>query len=289
MKKIIKSDFSGKKYKNINFKLSYKKNIRHTQTNKKKLIIVIRGHIRESFDNNALYNFLSNLRNKYNLFIFIHTWNIKNNAISWRKINEDINIIDENIILNYFRDIEICKILIDNENDIVLNGELEGNIKTTLMPIKGWKNMWYGMNRIISYISKNLNFYELSSTTFTLNIRVDYFFNSTLSYYTKNINDLDYLNKIFNFESENILFLTNAKNYYGIDNIYFGKFYKIFYTTLLFHTKLDNIINYFNIIHAQERMVYLIQPFINKYCIKNIDDVNSETIINYILLKLIYS
>ena len=51
------------------------------------MIIIIRGHIRNTFDTKYFYYFIENL---YNLFpdlkIFIHTWNIFANNISWRNI-----------------------------------------------------------------------------------------------------------------------------------------------------------------------------------------------------------
>jgi hypothetical protein len=55
-------------------------------------------------------------------------------------------------------------------------------------------------------------------------------------------------------------------NMFGIDNIYFGKFYKIYYTSILFYTNLDYIIECFDNIYAQERLVYYIQKYINIYC-----------------------
>lgn len=231
---------------------------------KPSIIVILRGHIRNSFDNNKLYEYLLYLSNKYNLYIFIHTWNIKCNNISWRKdIKTDYSIINENIITNYFKNINIQKIFIDDESNVDLIGNVIGNINTTLMPIKGWKYMWYGIYKISNYILNTINKYYLDVNTYTLNIRFDYFTNSTINQY--NLKDL---NRLYNFNSNDIQFMNNIaheNHMYGIDNIYFGKFYKIYYTAKLFHSNLDYIINCFEVIHSQEKLVYILQKYINIY------------------------
>jgi len=254
---------------------------------KNNLIIIIRGHIRDSFDNDNLYKYILNLSINYKLYIFIHTWNIKSNNISWRSIKENYEEITEEIIINYFKNINLEKIFIDNDNDnyISLIGNIDGYIKTTLMPIKGWKNMWFGIYKINEYILNNLINYNLDVNTYCLNIRFDYFTNSTINQY--NINDLNYL---YNFTSNDIQFMKNSvsKNIpYGIDNIYFGKFYKIFYTAKIFNFNLDDIINYYDYIHAQEILVFDLQKYINIYCDDNIyDNEDIDLTIKMILMKL---
>jgi len=252
---------------------------------KNNLIIIIRGHIRDSFDNNNLYKYILNLSINYKLYIFIHTWNIKSNNISWRSIEENHEKITEEIIINYFKNINLEKIFIDNDNYISLIGNIDGNNKTTLMPIKGWKNMWFGIYKINEYVLNNLIKYNLDVNTYCLNIRFDYFTNSTINQY--NINDLNYL---YNFTSNDIQFIKNlaSKNIpYGIDNIYFGKFYKIFYTAKIFNFNLDDIIKYYDYIHAQEYLVYDLQKYINIYCDDNIyDNEDIDLTIKMILMKL---
>lgn len=252
---------------------------------KNNLIIIIRGHIRDSFDNDNLYKYILNLSINYKLYIFIHTWNIKSNNISWRSIKENYEEITEEIIINYFKNINLEKIFIDNDNYISLIGNIDGYIKTTLMPIKGWKNMWFGIYKINEYILNNLINYNLDVNTYCLNIRFDYFTNSTINQY--NINDLNYL---YNFTSNDIQFMKNSvsKNIpYGIDNIYFGKFYKIFYTAKIFNFNLDDIIKYYDYIHAQEILVFDLQKYINIYCDDNIyDNEDIDLTIKMILMKL---
>ena len=119
---------------------------------KNNMILFLRGHIRDSFENNSLYNFIFYLSTKYNLYIFIHTWNIISSNISWREIKMNKGVVTTHIIQNYFKNIKLEKIIIDTDNNIELNGITEGRIKTTLMPIKGWKFMWYGIFKLTEYV-----------------------------------------------------------------------------------------------------------------------------------------
>ena len=56
------------------------------------MIILLRGHIRNSFDTQYLYELMQYLSNNYNIEIYIHTWDIIQNNISWREIKEN-NIV----------------------------------------------------------------------------------------------------------------------------------------------------------------------------------------------------
>lgn len=258
---------------------------RYKVIKKPNVIIILRGHIRSSFDNNKLYEYILYLNSIYKLYIFIHTWNVKSNNISWRYLEKDTSIINEDIITNYFKNINIQKIFIDDEKNINLIGNVTGNIKTTLMPIKGWKYMWYGIYKISDYILNNIDKYYLCVNTYTLNIRFDYFTNPTINQY--NLNDL---NSLFNFNSNDIQFMKNLiykDTMFGIDNIYFGKFYKLYYTAKLFHSNLDYIIECFTDIYCQERLVYILQKYINIYSDNYLyDNDYINLIIKIILVKL---
>ena len=83
--------------------------IENNKNNEKKhLVIMIRGHIRQSFNNDKLYLFIKKLMNIYNLHIYIHTWDIFQNNISWRKMNINNTKVTENVIYHYFRDCSPC-------------------------------------------------------------------------------------------------------------------------------------------------------------------------------------
>ena len=94
------------------------------------MILILRGHIRESFKNKTLYNFLKIINNKINLEVYIHTWNIYSNNLSWRDIKEDKRSVTENTIINYFQHINNInkKIIVDDDRKIKLKGDIHCNI-----------------------------------------------------------------------------------------------------------------------------------------------------------------
>lgn len=202
------------------------------------MIIILRGHIRNSFDNLQLYTFIDYLSNKYLIEIYIHTWSIKQNNISWRLINNDFTAITENYIQNYFQDLYkyVKKIIIDNENNIELFGNLDDKILSSKTSIIGWKRYIYGQYKILEYI------YNLSDdkNIFVINTRFDLFTNSFVFPFDEIINFIENnYNKIF---TKNI-FLRNGE-YCGIDNIILGNIQTNYHLMHNMHLNLDNLLLY---------------------------------------------
>jgi len=218
------------------------------------MILMLRGHIRESFNSNTLYNFVKELSNLFpDLNIYIHTWNIFANNLSWRKIENNNNIVDDNIIFNYFNDLKhlIKKIIIDDDSKIELIGNLNGNVGLSTMPLKGWKNYWYGKYNIINYIYNT----DIDKNEFVINTRFDLFYNSHNFNYLQIINFIKNNNK--NLFTEN-KFLIN-KYQHGIDNIYIGNINTIYKLIHKFYYELDNIlIEHIDYSLNQEKLVFLL-------------------------------
>ena len=215
------------------------------------MILIIRGHIRNSFETKDLYNFVENL---YELFpdlkIFIHTWNIFANNISWRNITSNNKNVNEEIITNYFGKLSNCikHIIIDDDKKIQLNGNLLGNINNGPMPIIGWKNYWYGKYKIIDYVYNNFKYDE----EMIVNVRFD-IFNYSNSFdknliidFIKNNSEMKFRKNIFIFDNEKI----------GIDNIYIGNINTMYKLIKCFFYELDYILRRnANTVH-QEFLVY---------------------------------
>jgi len=200
------------------------------------MIIVLRGHIRNSFNNLDLYNFINYLSNNYTIEIYIHTWSIKQNNISWRLINNDFTEITKNYIQDYFQDLYkyIKKIIIDNDNNIKLIGNLDGKILSTKTSIIGWKRYIYSQYRILEYI---YNFFD-DKHIFVVNTRFDLFTNSFVFPFHEIINFIkNNYNKIF---TKNI-FLRNDE-YCGIDNIILGNIQTNYHLMQNIHLNLDKIL-----------------------------------------------
>ena len=120
------------------------------------MIILLRGHIRGSFKNDDLYNLIKELSRKFDIQIYIHTWNIVQNNLSWRKLKTIPTRVSNDTIYNYFRDLKplIKKIIIDDDKKIKLIGNTKGNVCRSGCPRIGWKNMWYGIYTIMKYTMK---------------------------------------------------------------------------------------------------------------------------------------
>lgn len=216
------------------------------------MILIIRGHIRNSFENKNLYNLIKLIYEKYtDVKIYIHTWNIFSNDISWRKININNNIVNEKIIYDYFNDLShlIKHIIIDDDSKIRLIGKTTGFVSKSLMPTIGWKNYWYGKFKILSYIYYN----KIDKNEMIVNFRFDINMNS---------NNIDN-NCIMNFIKENnkLIFTKNVflKNrIMGVDNIYIGNIIIMYKLTHTFFYRLDDIIRKHRNIVCQEQLVCII-------------------------------
>jgi hypothetical protein len=219
------------------------------------MILVIRGHIRNAFETQQFYNFIKSIYElDPNLKIFIHTWNKFANNISWRHIDTSNNtIITKEIIFSYFKDLQhlIKEIIIDDDLNITLIGNLKGNINNGPMPILGWKNYWYGKYRIIDYIYKNTN---TNKDEMIVNIRFDILNNSNsfdekmLIEFIKNNFGIKFIKNVFLYDSE-----VN-----GIDNIYIGNINTMHRLISNFYYDLDDILNKNNDVYHQEILVYRI-------------------------------
>lgn len=222
------------------------------------MILILRGHIRSSFNCKQLYNFISILYKLYpDLKIFIHTWDIIANNISWRNIDVNNDIVTEELICNYFGDLSslIKHIIIDNDQQIELIGNLKGKIGKGPMPIIGWKNYWYGKYKIIDYIYNNFNCYDET----VINTRFDLFCNSN------NFNMqviLELIANNYNMQFHKNIFLFDGDKY-GIDNIYIGNVNTMYKLIKVFHYQLDEILIINPRIVSQEFLVPILN---NRLC-----------------------
>lgn len=217
------------------------------------MFLILRGHIRDSFSNNDLFNFVHTLTRMHRgLKIFIHTWNIHSNGISWQTIRTNEKIVTEDVIKNYFRNLSkfIDTIIIEDDSKINLIGNTEGKINNGLMPLIGWKNYWYGKYSIISAIKQKYPHEKCA----IINCRFDLFKNSN--------SELFNCQSVIHFISNNKkhIFTKNVfykdEEFLGVDNIYIGNLNTMYTLVEYFHKYLDSILqNNTDTIH-QEFLVY---------------------------------
>ena len=219
------------------------------------IMLVIRGHIRNSFNTKELYNFVKEIYSFFpDLHIYIHTWSVYANNVSWRKISTNNSCVNEEVINNYFDNLKhlIKHIIIDNDSEIKLEGNLLGNINKGPMPIVGWKNYWYGKHKIMDFI---YNTETIDKKAVVINTRFDLFSNSNT------INKTSIISLIKNNDKKEFtknIFLFDDEQHTGIDNIYIGNVNTMYNLCYRFHYHLDEILSKNNDTIHQEYLVYRI-------------------------------
>ena len=216
-----------------------------------KLIINLRGHVRDSFNTPQLYIFLKMLSNYFTLKIYIHTWNIKSNHISWKKVNKDKSSITEQDIRDYFKDLPITSILIDDDAHIELIGNKQGKMFSSYMPKIGWKNMWYGMYKTMEEINKHE-----PPNVLILNTRFDVFTNSCK---VSEYNLLNWIQKtihLIKYQKIHNNYLMYDTFTYGMDNQMIGDKHTLYKLIYHFHHHLDEINQLYSFLNHQEFSVH---------------------------------
>ncbi len=214
------------------------------------MILLLRGHIRNSFKTKDLYNLISLIYSKNShIKIFIHTWDVFSNNISWRKINANDKPVTKDVILDYFDDLKhlIIDIIIENDNDVKLTGKIDGKISISKTPLLGWKYYWHGQYTIIKHINNKIN----DKNMIVINTRFDILNNSSSRNENTIINFIEQ-NKNSQFSHGNIF----IKRGIGVDNIYIGKIDIMYKLIEHFHSNLDSIINKYPYIENPENLVY---------------------------------
>ena len=235
--------------------LDYFKEHFNYNLNSKTFYFYIRGHIRDAFKTNKLKNFIKLLKKFFpNIIFILQTWkNIEcNNNESWKEINYENKNITKSLIDNYFEDINITNnLIIIDEKTIQLNGEINGKVLSSKAPLKGWKNMWYGIYKGIE------KYNNINNNNILISFRYDYF-NIIQSY---NINEYDIIQFINNnLNTKTIKFIKDKNDLQGCDNLYMGPFNLMKKLVYNFNYNLDNIINQlktYNILN-QEVIVYIV-------------------------------
>jgi len=222
------------------------------------MILVIRGHIRNAFDTfdllfliNEIYSIVPDLK------IYIHTWNKFANNLSWRQINENNTSVTEETIYNYFDNVKhlIQHIIIEDDTQIKLKGKLDGNIRNANMPLRGWKNYWYGKHKIINYICQKNPF----SDEMIVNFRFDIMCNSN-SFHTKTI--IDFIKNNIGKTFTKNKFLFDDEKHCGIDNIYIGNIETMYKLTSRFAFNMDALLAFNRNTPHQEHLVFRLNEII---------------------------
>lgn len=204
-----------------------------------KIAIMLRGHVRSSFDDDKLYNFLKNVASGYNIDIYVYTFSVKSAGKIYKSEDKeaDNQKITEKDVENYLRDLmKFTKTIIVDQNSSakLINDRNIGNISRNK-----FLHMWNSIYNIIKYvkdtkidyvyaINMRLDYYQLVSKfpkTFSVNQMRRLFYIDVLNDYIKNldktqqiclvniVNNQDDKNKNKNkFNSKSINFFREKKD-----------------------------------------------------------------------------
>lgn len=212
------------------------------------MYLLLRGHIRDSFDNNDLLTLVRDfIHMDPSLEIFIHTWATENNNMPHRPHRP----ITEDIIRSYFQDVasRIQVILIDDENNIPLVGRTEGKVtETSPCNRLGWKRYLYSLYRVTNAA------YKKNKDAYAINMRFDIFTNSC-SWQTPRCRLVSFVHENLNTTFDRVKFWNN-KETYGIDNIFIGSTACQAQLACHMHFCLDDISNYRKDVYHQEYILF---------------------------------
>ena len=216
------------------------------------MILILRGHIRNAFTTPDLKIWVAAVHKLCpDLTIYVHTWNVFANTISWRHVPGNATRVTEKTITDYFQEVSplIQHIMIEDDAHLPLIGNVVGKINNYMAPIKGWKNYWYGKYQIVHHVTHQpIHFQEM-----IINTRFDVMqipFNplthdQMLSFIQENQGKVFTKNK-FMYDEQHA----------GIDNLYVGNIHTMFQLTHHFYYHLDDILEKHHL-DVQENLVFV--------------------------------
>ena len=247
------------------------------------MIVILRGHVRNSFDDDKLYELIHDIYQKNPILeIFIQTWILNYSDLSWRHIEcNNVRIITNEIIYDYFKDLKhlIKHITIIDDNYIELKGNLIGGVCRSCVPVLAWKRYLYGQKELINYLYQNI---QNKQSEFIVNVRMDIYTNSCafeynhiIEFIEKNKSITQFKKNIFAFEhatydssnnkfniNDNIFYDMGWHGFCGIDNIYAGNLYTQHKLINYLYDNLDDIIEKYDFVCYQEYLFLIINETI---------------------------
>jgi hypothetical protein len=227
-------------------------------TKEDKIAFILRGHVRDSLDDDKLYIFLKQLVNEYpNIEIYVYTFEVKSTGKIYKE-NKEINnkkICEEDIkkylrdIMDFTRNITIDK----NSYANIQNDRKIGNISRNK-----FLHMWASIFNAINFVKEKCKKEEIEYS-YIINMRMDYFqlvskFPKTCKSFTSQMRKLFYIDII----SEYIKNIDKNKNICLINmNINLDLKNKRIKNDFFIKKKEDREKNYLpNIIHDKNDILY---------------------------------
>lgn len=196
-----------------------------------KCALVITGHVRDGFQTQSLNKFVNLLAQKYQVDLYLHSWDESEAIHSWRHLDRsNLFEVTTELFEEYF-DHAIKGCQIDNEINCVIKGRWKNNVGATSMPIRGWKKMLNSMLRGVELVKNSNTQYD-----FIIRTRFDYFnrfseYHILQHHFGPKAVTFEYLLEQIEIQDKNeICFLPENladPNFNCVDNFYFGDLDKI--------------------------------------------------------------
>jgi len=214
------------------------------------MLLLLRGHIRVSFDSSELYNFVKILYDLYKVEIYIQTWSVVSNSISWRTVADNPTRVTEEMIRAYFKEIPIKHILILDDTKINIIGNKDGLIIKSGISTIGLKNMWYGISALADFAAEHE-----APDTMVIHTRLDIFCNSN----NPRVEDLlPFIKKNKDEKPSHVLFIS-PDSCGGIDNFTMATVAVHKRMSNHFNTRMDEIVSLpqYSWVNQPERLVFM--------------------------------
>lgn len=249
-----------------------------------KIAILLRGHVRNSFEKKGLYEFIKKMTLIYDVDIYIYTFQNQHceNIYSNSNMNNE-NIISKEMINTYFNDLKnnIKNIIIDKKNADKNNDRMINTVSKNK-----YLHMWQSIYNVCKMIEKN-------DYKFVMNMRIDYyeltgkihhtklmekslrklFLIDVFSEYVPKINPENGINLLnialkeeksyfYNKRNENVKKIMDIEFdaddiLYGIDNIISGNLENVSELGLYFINNMDEIFDFYEqILNKLEKVMF---------------------------------
>jgi hypothetical protein len=214
-----------------------------------RIAICLRGHLRDGLTDSRLTDYLTLLKNKgHSVDLFLHTWNVSEAKSSYRPLDHDKSFaVNRDILIDYFQGHSIKQIIVDDDNNLELHGNLQGTVAKSKCPRIAWKRMWAGKFKLASHLYHNHTYdYDLVVST-----RYDKFTTPVCYTPVKNL-----LKMTTRGEGLSLKYPQHYRLLKGVDNYYCGSVQAIYDIACAFHYTLDEIETKYNIKSFHEELFY---------------------------------
>jgi len=194
-----------------------------------KTVLLLRGHIRNAFDDQRLLHFVRSL----DVDVYIHTWAETEAKSSWRPLDRSkVRMVTEAMIRSYFVGVKLRSIVIENDEHGYLLGSQSGNVGG--IPKVAWKRMWLGMFQGMSEV-------RAAGADLVINMRMDNFqcWQSLKSGLDESaiVAKLDAVSR-----GDDCPLIHGLNRHYGCDNVMIGAVDMLWRLVCKFHFDLDWIL-----------------------------------------------